>query len=123
MVPKSPPQLVHELLRCYKSPAKLLVHNKKIAHYAAINVYHRQNVWYFYSLKRQAITIAADELMAILADKDTTTFSLKEEVQPADQMPLSDQSSYNTVGYIYKCFELHDIFHHRFLDYVNNSEV
>ena len=99
LVPKSSPQLVHELLRCYKSPAKLLVHNKKVSHYAAINVYHRQNVWYFDSLKRQPITITADELMAILADKDTTTFSLKEEVQPADQMPVSDQSSSNTVGY------------------------
>ena len=56
-------------------------------------------MWYFDSLKRQPITITADELMAILADKDTTTFSLKEEVQPADQMPVSDQSSSNTVGY------------------------
>ena len=98
LVPKIPQQLVSELLRCYKSPVKLLIHNKKNEHYTAMEVYH-DRVWYFISLKRQPSMITAAQLMAVLADKNTSTFIVTnhEQLQSTDEIPMSDLSSSITV--------------------------
>ena len=76
---------------------KLLVHNKRIQHYAAIKV-HNDNVWFFDSLRKQPSVNTADWLMAVLVDKNTFMFTLTD--QPTGEDPVSDLISSNIVCYM-----------------------
>ena len=98
IVPKSPQQLLAKLLQCYKPPVMLLIHNKETKHFTAIKASHH-NILYFDSFQMQPSIMTAHKLMAIFAHKDTFVFSLSahKQVQPASELPVSDQSSSYTV--------------------------
>ena len=73
--------LLHELLRCYEEPVRVLVGDTGIAHYTAIQVFPHI-MWYFDSLsKSKPVSITPDDMLDLLVAFKDTTYSLTTKKQ------------------------------------------